>query len=284
MQSVIGSKGFSAVINSLGAELSSFKDKGGKEYIWQADPVIWARHAPVLFPFVCSTDDKTFTVNGEKFDMSNHGFARDTEFELCENTENSVSYVLRSNEETKKLYPFDFVFTVKYVLMGNKLTEYYITENTGTDDMYFFVGGHPAFNCPLQDNESFEDYYVMYEQPETVKQIFPGKEILIADNTDKVDITRELFANDVFMKDKPNSSEISLRSRKSQRGVKVSFDNKGCIAVWSPYKEKASFVCLEPWSSVPVYCDKTNELTEMPHAIKLSPEKKHEFVFSIEIF
>lgn len=283
MQAIIKSEGYTAAVDSLGAELSSLKTPDGTEYIWQADPEVWKRHAPVLFPFVCSTDSKRFTVNGRGFKMSNHGFARDSEFVKSAETENSVSFVLTSDERTKELYPFDFRFTVTYTLNKNKLTAVYSAENTGTETMYCFIGGHPGFNCPLEEGEEFSDYYVKYEKPETIVQELPGKNITVADNTDTVNITRELFANDVFMKEKPSSSEVSLISRKSGRGVKVSYDNSGCIAVWSPYNEKATFVCLEPWTSVPVYCDKTEELTEMPHALKLASGEKYDFSFTVEM-
>lgn len=284
MQAILKSHGYTAAVDSHGAELSSLKTPDGTEYIWQADPDIWARHAPVLFPFVCSTDSKKFTFDGKEYKMSNHGFARDSEFEKEKGDENSVSFVLRSNDKTKELYPFDFKFTVAYTLNKNKLTAVYSAENTGIDTMYCFIGGHPGFNCPLEKDEDFSDYYVKYEKPETVIQQLSDKKIIVADNTDTVNITRELFANDVFMKDKPNSSDISLFSRKSGRGVKVFYDNNGCIAVWSPYNDKASFVCLEPWTSVPVYCDKTEELTEMSHALKIKSGDRYDFSFAAEIY
>ncbi|MBQ8568432.1 MAG: aldose 1-epimerase family protein [Oscillospiraceae bacterium] len=284
MNTVIRSGEYTAVVNSFGAELCSLRDKSGREYIWQADPDVWKRHAPVLFPFVCSTDSKKYTVNGTEYSMSNHGFARDSEFQLAELTENKVSFKLVSDDDTRKLYPYDFEFTVSYQLWGGKVTCTFSALNTGDKVMHCFIGGHPAFNCPMAEGESFDDYYVKYEKSETVIQELPdGRKITVADNTDTVNITRELFANDVFMKDSPESSEISLIGRKSGRGIRVCYDNGGCIAVWSPATDKASFVCLEPWSSVPVYCDRTEELTEMPHALKIQPEEKYDFEFTIEI-
>ncbi len=284
MQEIIRSGNFMAAVDSLGAELVSFKDGSGREYMWQADPEIWKRHAPVLFPFVCSTDSKKFTVNGREFKMSNHGFARDSQFEKAASSENSISFVLRSSEATKALYPYDFEFTVTYTLENNKITAVFSAKNTGSEDMYCFIGGHPGFNCPMSDDEKFDDYYVKYEKSETIIQELPdGRKITVADNTDTVNITRELFANDVFMKEKPASSEVSLIGRKSGKGVKVSYDNSGCIAVWSPAADNAAFVCLEPWTSVPVYCDKTEELTEMPHALKIKAGDKYDFSFVIEL-
>ena len=82
--------------------------------------------------------------------MGQHGFARDNEFECIENTENKTVHRLVSTEETKKVYPFDFAFTVTQELSGRTLTITWKVENTGDDDMYFSVGGHPAFMIPEQ--------------------------------------------------------------------------------------------------------------------------------------
>lgn len=282
MKYTIRSDKLTAVIDSFGGELCSLKDVSGNEYIWTAEDV-WKRHAPLLFPFVCNTRSKKYTVEGKEFALSNHGFARDTEFTASEQDKGSVTLKIRSNVTTKSKYPFDFEFAVKYALSGSKLFVIMNVKNTGTVDMPFFVGGHPGFLCPFEaDKDStFEDYDVVYEKNETITQDDFG--VTVLDNANKVGVTRELFKNDVFMKDKPDSSKVSLVSRKSGRAVTVSYDNSGCIAVWSPYDERGHFVCLEPWASAPVYCCDTEELTEMPHAKHIAPFESYSFSFDIEI-
>lgn len=288
MQVTIASEKTSAVIASFGAELHSLKDSSGTEYLWQADPAVWKRHAPVLFPFICNTDSKKYIYEGQTYSLANHGFARDSEFELVSSDGSNAEFLLKSSTETLNLYPFEFELRIRYGLSENRLTVSYTVKNTGKKDMYFFIGGHPAFNVPM-DGEAFDDYFVEYEKPETVIQEFKGKTAVIADNTAKVPLSHELFANDVFMKDAPNSSWIALVSEKSGRKIKLNYDPKGCIAVWSSYfedkavTEQAKFVCLEPWSSVPVYCDKEEDITKMSHAIKLAPEKEYVFEYSIEV-
>ena len=288
MQITIASEKTTAVIDSFGAELHSLKDAAGAEYLWQADPAVWKRHAPVLFPFICNTDSKKYTYEGQVYSLANHGFARDSEFELASSDDKSAEFLLKSSAETLKLYPFDFELRIRYELSGNKLTVSYTVKNTDKKDMYFFIGGHPAFNVPM-GSEDFSDYFVEYEKPETIIQEFKGKTTVIADNTAKVPLSHELFANDVFMKDAPKSSWIALVSEKSGRKIKLNYDPKGCIAVWSSYfedktvTEQAKFVCLEPWSSVPVYCDKEEDITKMSHAIRLAPENEYVFEYSIEV-
>lgn len=280
----IKSGSITAEISSFGAELVSLKDKEGNEYIWTAEDV-WKRHAPLLFPFVCNTDSKKYTVNGRKYAMSNHGFARDSEFSLSDSGEDYVTLTLSSTDKTREKYPFDFTLTVTYRVQGNSLTQQMTVKNTGSGEIYFFIGGHPGFLCPFcaDKGSSFEDYDVVYEKPETIVQHLPVGDITVLENGTTVPVTRELFKNDVFLKDKPASSKVSLVSRKSGRSVTVSYDNSGCIAVWSPYDDRADFVCLEPWAAAPVYCCETEELTEMPHAKRLSPDGAFTFAFDITV-
>jgi galactose mutarotase-like enzyme len=79
-----------ATIKHIGAELSSFLFND-KEYIWQANPDIWNRHAPVLFPIVGRLKEDTYFVKGEPFHLTQHGFARDYEFRLVSQNESSVT-------------------------------------------------------------------------------------------------------------------------------------------------------------------------------------------------
>lgn len=287
MQTTISNEKINAVIDSFGAELHSLK-LGSTEYLWQAEPTVWKRHAPVLFPFICNTDSKKYYYNGNEFSLSNHGFARDSEFELVSSTDTEAEFVLKTTDATKAIYPFDFNLFVKYAVSDNKLAVTYIVKNTDDKDIFFFIGGHPAFRVPLNSDEGFDDYYVEYEANEKLVQEFNGKSTVILDNTNTVQLNHELFANDVFMKDAPNSSWVAI-ANKSGRRVKLNYDKNGCIAVWSSYfadkelTEKAEFVCLEPWSSVPVYCDKEEDITKMPHAIKLAPANEYVFTYSIEL-
>jgi len=280
MQTTISSEKLTAVIDSFGAELHSLRDSCGTERLWQADPKVWKRHAPVLFPFICNTASKKYTYDGKTYSLSNHGFARDSEFEAVKTDERSAEFLLKSSENSREQYPFDFELYIKYTVSGNRLNVGYTVKNTDSKEMYFFIGGHPAFNVP-----DFDEWEVRYEKAEKIIR----DETVIADNSDTVPLSHELFADDVFMKDAPASSWVALVNKKNGSAVKLRYDNKGCIAVWSSYfqdkelTKQAKFVCLEPWSSVPVYCDNEEELTKMKHAIRLAPGDSYDFAYSIEV-
>lgn len=270
--------------DTFGAELHSI-EANGIEYLWQCGDA-WKRYAPILFPFVCSPEGRTYKADGKDYKMkANHGFARDLEFELFDKDENSVTFILKSNEETLAQYPYEFNFKVKYSLLDDGVKIENIAENKGDKPMYFYIGGHPAFNCPLESGETFNDYFVEYEKPEHLTRNIDGKAVTLVENENKIDVSRELFDYDAIILDNPNSKKISLKSKKSEHSVTVEFPESKCIAVWSPTADdNAKFVCLEPWTSVPVYYDdEFADIEKKPHAIKLEPNGVYNYSYSIKV-
>lgn len=265
--------------DTFGAELHSLS-MNGLEYLWQCGDA-WKRYAPVLFPFICSPENRTYRADGREYRMkANHGFSRDMEFELLEKTDTSVAFVLASNEETLAQYPYKFRFIVKYTLLENGVKVEHFVENADNKTMYFYIGGHPAFNCPLEDGEKFTDYFVEYEKDEYVKR---NNGDVVVDNAKILNITRELFDFDSLVLPSPDSKKISLKSRKSAHSVTVEFPQSECITVWSPTGDNnAAFVCLEPWTSVPTYFDDSeSDIEKKPHAISLGAGRKYSYAYTI---
>lgn len=272
--------------DTAGAELHSVSYKG-TEYLWQCGDA-WKRYAPVLFPFICSPAGKKYRACGKEYTMpANHGFARDSQFVSEAAGEGELRFSLSSSEETKKVYPYDFRLEVSYLLTAeNTVTVKNTVYNTGSETMYFYLGGHPAFNCPLAEGLGFEDYFVEYSQPKTVIQVWNGTRTII-ENERRLPMTRKLFDNDVIMKDAPSSDSVSLKSDKDSRGVTLTWkDSCKCISVWSPTgDDRAAFVCLEPWTSVPVYADDEQpDIENKPHAIKLEAGNSFVFEYDITVF
>ncbi|QHM69685.1 hypothetical protein C7M50_01818 [Pediococcus pentosaceus] len=131
-------------INEKGAELSSVKANDGIEYIWQADPAVWGRHAPVLFPFVGRLKDDQFQVEDQTYPMGQHGFARDMDFEAVEQDDQHVIMELNSDTETLQKFPFEFKLRLHFTLKDHELIEHYEVVNPDSKkDLLFSIGGAP---------------------------------------------------------------------------------------------------------------------------------------------
>ncbi len=274
MQVELISDGAAARIDTFGAELRSLRDVFGTEYIWNANPRFWKRSSPVLFPFIGVQQNGGFFYESRFYAMPKHGFARDLEFTPLRSERSSALFALSDSEETRKVYPFPFRFEIGYALEGPALSVEYRVYNTGDGPMYFYIGGHTAYNCPLLPEERFEDYEVRFSQEEHTKRLllrddgmFEGTAPLF-DGASVLPLNHELFSVDAVVPEKLRSRSVTLKSRRSGRGVQLDFDGFETCAVWSPRGE-APFVCLEPWNGRAPAVGENNELTEKPGILRL---------------
>lgn len=232
------------VVDSFAAQMLSLKEKGkDEEYLWQGDPKYWTGRNPTLFPMVGSTYNKKVTIDGKDYFMKNHGFARNFNWNLKELKEDEITLSLPYSEETLNLYPFKFELLINYKLVSNKVEITYTVINLDEKKMPYNFGLHPGFNCPISEDEKFEDYSLIFEKDEETKSII-GKDIEIKGNT--LELKEDFFIGDntIVLKD-INSEEVTLKSKK--HSVKVTYPNYQFIAFWK--KEGAPYICIEPWIS-----------------------------------
>lgn len=279
-----------ATIAEHGAELLSLKGKeNGIEYIWQGDPEYWGRHAPVLFPFVGALKDNQYTYQGKTYPMNQHGFARDMEFEVLEKDDENVALILRSNQETKTKYPFDFELVLHYELFGDGLQVRYEVRNLGSEEMFFAIGGHPAFNVPLEDGLTFEDYYLDFS-PRKSRLILPLKGAFVdydqrtlGQTNTNIRLSRELFKNDALIYETKGLNAISILSEQSKHGVKLSYNNMPYVGIWSPYPKEAPFVCIEPWAGIADTVDSTGDLVHKLGIQQLAGHEIYQVKYAITL-
>ncbi len=255
-------------ITPKGAELDSIYGKQtGIEYLWQADPAFWPKKSPVLFPVVGGLKDNSYTYNGNTYQLTRHGFGRDSMYEVKDQTATSVRFELCSSEATLKLYPFQFLFWVGYTLKENELEVTFGVKNTGDETLYFSFGAHPAFNVPLVKGDAYTDYYLQFSETETAGHYPIAASGLIEleaqpllENTNKLPLTKELFYKDALVFKELKSTAISILNTKNDHGLTVSYAGMPYMGIWS-FKD-ADFVCIEPWCGLGDNTATTGELQE----------------------
>lgn len=244
-------------IQHNGAELCSIKNlKNNKEYMWQADPEIWGSHAPNLFPVIGALKGNQIKYEGKFYDMPRHGFIRHNEnLEVKNQTETSITFSIKSNEELRKIYPFEFEFELSFTLKDKSVKVNHLVKNMDTKSIYFQIGGHPAFNAPLFEGETYEDYYLEFDQDLTLETYLLGESGLVSDNTktiiensDRIQLTKDLFNNDALIFKNITSKNVSLKSKNHGSILSVSYDDFKNLGVWA--KPGAPYVCIEPWLGI----------------------------------
>jgi galactose mutarotase-like enzyme len=285
MQSKLRSKDITITVNHFGAEVCSVKNNNSVEFIWQAQKDVWARHAPVLFPIVGKLKNNFFIYEEKKYELSQHGFARGMEFALLEKDEVSLTFQLLSNDETKNKFPFDFIFQIKYTLQGNILHTEYTIKNPAQKTLFASVGAHPGFNCPLLPNESFEDYYLEFEEENlSVTKLNNGLrtdvKAQLALKNKKLFLTKELFENDALVFENDQINTIRLCSSKSNHKITLQCKNWPYFGIWTK-KGNAQFICLEPWYGIAGHEYSNDQLIEKDGIIQISPGKDFKAQFSL---
>lgn len=267
-------------IAAAGAELMHIYDlKRGTELLFDGDPAYWKRRAPVLFPNVGKTYNNIMRIGGESYPTGQHGFARDMEFILEEAGESHAVYLLKSNEETLKRYPFPFELRIAYALEDASLKVTWSVKNPGEKNMYFTIGGHPAF-C-FEPGETKQDYKLYFPGKEKLNYLLldaasgtalPDQIHILALEDGYLPLCDELFAHDALILDGSQVEEVWLCKKDGTRRVGMlcpGFPNYG---IWSV--QGAPFVCLEPWMGRCDNCGFEGELSEKPGVTCLKPGKE----------
>ncbi len=290
MQAILENDILKVTINHFGAELSSMiKKDTGVEYMWNADEKFWKRSAPVLFPIVGSLKNKEFLYDGNAYPMGQHGFARDMEFSLVSNDGEEAWFSLSSDDSTYEKYPFAFTLEIGYVLSGNTLKVIWKVVNEDEKKMYFSIGGHPAFMCPLNQEGAQTDYFIEFDtdQDLTYSKLSENglvykKDNVLATNGGKMQVTEHLFDEDALVVEGGQAQKVSLCKPDGSAYLAVSFDAP-LFGLWSPAKKNAPFICIEPWYG---RCDDESfagTLEEREYGQQLEASEQFEVCYTIEV-
>jgi len=255
MRYIIENEKLRVEIDSFGAEVKSVFNKAESlEYMWQGDKKYWGRTSPVLFPFVGSLKNKEYHYEGKTYPMGQHGFARDMEHEPVLLSEDEVWFRLMSDDDTLSKYPFEFVLNIGYKLSGNRLNVMWKVDNPSDKTMYFSIGAHPAFNCPIGGDEDKNGYKIMFGGTDEIhyhgNDVPTGlairEDIILPLKDNCAEITPGFFDRCTYMIEGGQTGEVGLVNKNGDRYVTVYFDTP-LFAIWSPEGKNAPFVCIEPW-------------------------------------
>ncbi len=284
----ISSAAVTVVCLQEGAMLHSLV-KDGVEYLWQGDKEHWGGQAPVCFPIVGVLKGGKANAFGKPCEMKRHGVARINPFEIKEQGPNSVCFVQKSSEKTKKEFPFDYLLQIKYTVLGNSVTTEYTVKNTGNCKLPFQIGGHPAFNCPLESGERFEDYSVKFDKvlnhPCLRPDIHSGiidisKRYDVIKNSNEIKMDHSLFVDDAMVFDGIKSKSATLSA--GGRGVQIDYQDFANLLIWSS-ANGGDFVALEPWTGISTCSDESDAFENKRGITVLEPGEEASFKFKITL-
>ena len=279
-----------AAIAPKGAELVQLFSKDLQlDYLWNGDPAFWGKHSPVLFPIVGTLKNNTYFFGGKSFFLGRHGFARDMEFSVTGQHFEEITFQLASNSHTLEVYPFLFQFEIIYRLTDHQLETTYHVRNTGSGEMYFSVGGHPAFKVPLVKGTIYQDYYLEFNEDETLPRwpiskdgLIETEPVALLQQSSVLPLTRELFHQDALVTKYPTSSIISLKSDKTDHGLDFYLGEFPYLGIWAA--KNADFVCIEPWCGIADSVNADQQIEHKEGIVVLAPDQVFERSWKVRLF
>ncbi|MCL8251652.1 aldose 1-epimerase family protein [Aeromicrobium fastidiosum] len=266
--------GATVEISEHGAEPHSLRAPDGHELLWQAGEA-WRRHAPILFPIVGRVPDDTITVDGRPHPLTQHGFARDLEWDVVTSDESSATLVLRDDDETRERFPFAFELTAHYAVDDDGFVTTYEVRNAGDDRaMPVSIGSHPAFAWPIEPGAAKTDHVVVFDEPEPAPirrldhtLVLPGHQPSPFDGS-TLRLDPALFAPDAIVMDRVASRGLRYLAP-SGRGLRMTWDDVfDVFVVWSR-PDGADLLCLEPCVGGAAPIDFAGELRDKPGVVMI---------------
>jgi len=281
-QVAISNSDISVTISTFGAEIKSVI-KNGKEMIWDGNPEFWSGQAPLLFPICGGLKDDKFIFEGKEYTLQKHGYARKCEFELESVEKEKAVFLLCSDEESLKQYPFEYELRIIYTLDGSKLNVEYNVKNISDKNMYFSIGAHEAYACP----EGIEEYSIVFDKAEDLNatqldgNFLKYETVNIGKNVTELPLKTEYFEIDALVFLDIKSRKVSLKNQRTGETVAVEFDGFDYLLLWTI--PGANYICIEPWCGIPDFVDSDYDITNKKGIIKVLPEsicsKTHSILF-----
>ncbi len=279
-------------VQKTGAELCKITSvKNNIDFMWHANPKVWGSYAPNLFPIIGALKDGSYLFENQKYKLPKHGLIRNNNKVLLkEQSQDALTFKLCYDENSLKIYPFKFEFLITYQLTDNIITVTHTVKNhDDTSMMYFSLGGHPAFKCPVYNNEAYENYFLEFEHLENSKTHLINMENGLISNTTKpifnnsniLTLRHDLFNDDALIFKDLKSKKTTLKSKSHGAILSVSYEDFPYLGIWA--KPNGDYVCIEPWLGIADNESTNQNLKEKEGILTLMPQQTFKASYSIEI-
>ena len=272
-------------IAALGAEMQLIQTRDGRQWLWHGDAAYWTGRSPLLFPIVGKAPNDTVTVDGVPFQMSQHGFARRSNFSLLVEESDRCVYRLTASEASRAMYPFDFQLDVEHRVEGRAVVVSATVTNCDHKIMPFGIGFHPAFAWPLPGAEGKPHSIELDDGGAPALRRLSGglvdpKALPSPFDAGRLTLEHSQFANDAMLF--PEGAGAGLVYGPAEGpSVHFTWENLPNFALWT--KPGAGFICLEPWHVTAAAVGGSEELSERPYTELLGAGATARYSFRAEL-
>ena len=274
-------------VNPLGAQLSVFRDRSGRDLLWDGDPAVWAGRAPILFPTIGEVAGGNYRLGANTYRLSRHGFARGKMFEVVTAGATNATFRLSADDATLQVYPFRFELDVRFAVSGATLTVTTSVRNKGTENMPASVGYHPGFRWPLPYGQPRSAHFIEFasNEPAPIRRLdshgllTPERHPTPISNR-RLALDDALFADDVVIFDEFHSRSVTYGAADGPR-IQVSYPNATYLGIWT--KPGAGFICIEPWRGIADPVGFSGDFTAKPGVFSVAPGEAQSIEMAITL-
>lgn len=232
-------------IDSFGAQWTSLIHKPTKrEWLYQSDTTIWPRHAPLLFPIIGKLKENRYTVDNQPYQLNQHGFAREMEFEVLDHQSDFCQLKLSSDANSLRRYPFSFELIVSYRVLENGVAAWFEIKNISEKAMSYNFGGHPGFLIKPSSKTTIQLQTETQLKQVVLEQGF-WKNLIPTSQTEYI-FDEHLNVKDTLLWQGVNRCQVLME----KATLTMELENFPFFALWSPTPDNQQCLCLEPWSGL----------------------------------
>jgi galactose mutarotase-like enzyme len=280
----IGNEHLAVEIASLGSEMQSIRTSDGRDWLWDGDAAFWGGRSPLLFPIVGRAPGDHLRIDGFRYPMGQHGFARRSEFTLVDSGADFCRMALEAGQASHSIFPFDFLLELEHRVEGRGVSVTAEVTNRDHRPMPFGIGFHPAFVWPLPDCDGLKHRVVLDNggAPDLVRLsggLVQTQRQASPFRAGELVLDHALFADDAMLF--PEGAGAGLTYTAGGKAVRFTWENLPNFALWS--KPGAGFVCLEPWHGTAAEVGGSDELSERPYGDVLGPGASARYSFRVEL-
>lgn len=274
-------------IQEKGAELYSiYGKKSQMEYLYQPDGIHWDKQSPLLFPFIGRLKNQEYYYQGQTYKMGKHGFAKNYDFRVTEQKANTVVFELTSEDVVEESFPFEFKLQVLYSLEDNKVRVGFRVD-AGKSELYFNIGGHPAFYIPVDSQGNFDEYRLKIECGHSLERLlldgpYLSTQVPVAFPEQDFQLQHELFVDDALIFPTEGATVLTLYSPKNARIIRFSYEKFPYVGIWT-MTNQAPFICIEPWDGLPDAMNSNQRLEDKQAIRYLQPYQLYQNSYEIEV-
>ena len=267
----IANKFLTVRVKQLGAELCGlYSHKTQTEYMWQPGHEIWDHSNLLLFPNPGRIAGDRIIVDGKVYPAMMHGFACKLPFAVAEQECDRLVLELTDDADTRRYFPYAFCLRVEFQLEGERLLQRILVINRDEKPMYYCLGAHPAFYCPLDIHGSADDCYLEFDGHQSLHMLRMQENTRLVTGEEKPYLCgTQIPLGEHFFDDGPKllggmaAKTIALRSKKDPRFVEMGVEGFPNLCLWGA-PTRMSLIAIEPWIG-------TNDRVDTDHVWEHKP-------------